>query len=255
MRRFFIPPEQISRTEAIVSGSDAHHMKDVLRLRPGAEVVIFDGTGNDYHACIVSMGRSQVGLSIIAPISNASEPTLSLTLAQGLLKDKKMDMLVRQLTELGLTRWMPFIAQRSVPAPHAKRMASRVRRWEKISREAVKQCGRSRMVIIDPVVSFAEVLAASQAYDVRIVFWENFASASSVGQLRHQQPASVFLLIGPEGGFSDTEIKQAKAAGFQAMGMGPRILRAETAALAAGVLAQLIFGDMNENYLDNPGSV
>ncbi len=255
MRRFFISAEQINQAEPAITGPDVHHVRDVLRLRPGTEVVVFDGMGHDYHARIISMDRNRIRVSVIAPIPNSSESPLTLTLAQGLLKDKKMDLLVRQLTELGVTRWSPFFARRSVPAPDQKRMDARCRRWRKISLAAIKQCGRNRTMVIDPVISFADLLAHAEAYELKLICWENFSSATPMGRLGVGNPASIFVMIGPEGGFSDEEVAQAQDAGFQAVGMGPRILRAETAALAAGVMAQLIFGDMNENVLDNPEAV
>ncbi len=245
MRRFFIPPDQIAQSRPAITGSDLHHLRDVLRLRTGDDVELFDGLGHTFHARIISMDRDRARVSLIEAISTDIESPLSITLAQGLLKDKKMDVLVRQLTELGIARWSPFVAERSVPVPDKERIDARRRRWQKISLEAIKQCGRSRTMAVDPPVAFSQLLDQADGYDLRLMAWENPAMAIPLGSLEVDQPASVLLVIGPEGGFSPDEVAQAQGAGFYTVGLGPRILRAETAALAAAVTAQLIFGDMN----------
>ena len=255
MRRFYIAADRIALAEPTITGPDVHHIRKVLRLRPGAEVVLCDGEGHDYQARIVATERDRVRVAVIEAITNASESALSLTLAQAYLKGKKMDLLVRQLTELGITRWSPFIARRSVPAPDKKKMAARRRRWQKISLEAIKQCGRSRAMLIDPLVSFEDNLTRAQACELKLIFWEEYLAAKPLNELCVGNPASLFLMIGPEGGFSDQEVARAQEAGFEAVSMGPRILRTETAALAAGVMVQMLFGDMHKNILDNPHTI
>ncbi|QTA90883.1 Ribosomal RNA small subunit methyltransferase E domain-containing protein [Desulfonema magnum] len=155
-----------------------------------------------------------------------------------------MDNLVRHLTELGITEWIPFIAERSVSRPDKKRLASRMERWKKIAREAVKQCKRSHIPDIDTVLSFEELLHIGKAYDLKIVFWENETMNFAFPQLHDKQYHTIFVMLGPEGGFTSREIESALASGFVTAALGPRILRAETATIAASALLQYLFGDM-----------
>jgi 16S rRNA (uracil1498-N3)-methyltransferase len=255
MRRFFIPPEQLDGPRPFISGSDARHLRVVLRLQPGDVIAVLDGRGNECQARIVSMDHEKVYVDLQSAVSRETDSPVELTLAQGYLKDKKMDALVRPLTELGVTRWIPFMAARSVPVPDQKRLAARRQRWQKITLEALKQCGRRRPMAIDPVMSFQQALEAARPCDVKLVFWEKTAESRDRISIQTVKPASLFVLIGPEGGFDAHEVDRARQEGFLTAGMGPRILRAETAALCAAVVSQFVFGDMGYNFLDNPGAV
>jgi 16S rRNA (uracil1498-N3)-methyltransferase len=246
MRRFFLSTDQIDRRRAILSGADAHHARNVLRLGPGDRIEVVDGSGNQYEAQILGLEENQVRLSIVGQLRRDSEPYLELTLAQGYLKDKKMDSLIRPLTELGTARWIPFTAHRSVVVPPAARLTGRYQRWEKISREAVKQCKRSRPMQIEKVMAFEETLGLSSSYELKIMFYEQATGPQDWQSLISLNPLRVFVMIGPEGGFEADEIAAARTAGFHTMGMGPRILRAETAALAACTMVQMMFGDMGQ---------
>jgi 16S rRNA (uracil1498-N3)-methyltransferase len=255
MRRFYIAPDQISKDEPRLTGSDAHHLCNVLRLKAGDRIVIFDGSGSSYQARIKTADRKTVKLSIERPLPAPSEPSLNFTLAQGFLKDKKMDLLVRQLTELGVTRLAPYFAQRSVPTPDPERLRARYHRWEKITLEAMKQSGRSKPMALTPAVSFDQTLEKARSYDLKLIFWENITASPPLPATDARKPGKLFVMIGPEGGFDPTEIEKATAEGFQTISMGPRILRAETAALAAAALVQFHFGDMSQKLLDNPKAV
>lgn len=244
MRRFYIPAGQMDKNESIITGSDAHHMRDVLRLQPDDWVVVFDGTGRQYQAQIISVDRKGIRVAMRSPVKADIVPAFELAFAQGYLKDKKMDGLVRQLTELGVDRWVPFLSRRSIPVPDQKRLQGRYQRWQKISLEALKQCGRSRAMELDTLVSFGDALKQARSYDLKIIFWEESKAATLRDHLRNTDPARVFLMVGPEGGFGSDEIEMAESEGFRVVGLGPRILKAETAALAAAVMVQYIFGDM-----------
>lgn len=243
MRRFFIASEQLKQNAPLLTGSDVHHLRSVLRLRAGDVIIVFDGQGQEYEARIMSIEPDRVALSLLAPLATKAESPLDLTLAQGYLKDKKMDRLVRPLTEIGVTRWMPFLAKRSVSEPSNQRLQARCQRWQKLSLEAVKQCGRSRMMTIEPARSLDGALAHVRDDDMKLVFYEKFLSVS-MAQYPNPQPDRVFILIGPEGGFELPEVAAAEAKGFSVVGMGPRILRAETAALTACALIQHRYGDL-----------
>ncbi len=244
MRRFFIPPEKMGKYESVISGDDAHHLRDVLKIQPSDLVVVFDGQGHEFRARVVSVTRHQVTVTMLNRIEAETDSVLNLTIAQGYLKDKKMDAVVRQLTELGVVRWVPFLSSRSVPSPDPQRLEGRYQRWKKISMESLKQCRRTRAMEISPVVSFEKALAHAATCDLRVIFWEGAKAEAVMHRHRPSNPASIFAMIGPEGGFDEKEISLAKQAGFEVAGMGPRILKAETAAVTAAALAQFVFGDM-----------
>ena len=248
MRYFFIKQSDLAGSKAVVKGSDAHHIKNVLRLKPGDKIGLFDGTGLNYETRIVTLLPKSIEVSVIRSFPSATESSVDITVAQALLKDRKMDLLVRQLTELGITRWIPFVAKRSVPRPDKKRLFTRTERWKKIAKEAVKQCKRSCPLIIGPTVSFEEVLNLGKDSDLKIVFWEEESMPVSKELLvSNEKPAEkIFILLGPEGGFTLKEVENAKTSGFITAALGPRILRAETATIAACTLLQYLFGDMGK---------
>ncbi|MFO7714196.1 16S rRNA (uracil(1498)-N(3))-methyltransferase [Desulfosarcina sp.] len=244
LRRFYLAPEMIGSLQPEITGSDAGHICRVLRLSPGDAVELFDGAGNGYRAKITSASPRRVAFSIEKKFALLAESPVHITLAQAILKDRKMDDLIRQLTELGLDRWMPFYAARSVPLQAKKESATRLARWEKIALEAVKQCRRGRVPRIAPARDFDDMLAASDEYDLKIIFWEEAAQAFGLNGTAPLKPKKIMLAIGPEGGFDAGEIQRAQACGFFTAGLGPRILRSETATLAACTLLQYRFGDM-----------
>ena len=248
LRRFYIPPEMVQLSRPEISGSDAGHICRVLRLSAGDAVELFDGIGNGYLAQIVSASPMRVRFRIEKTFPLLSESCVHITLAQGILKDRKMDNLIRQLTELGIACWMPFYAARSVPVPVEKGMQKRLGRWEKIALEAVKQCRRGRVPCIRPADDFDAMLATSDAFDLKIIFWEGAPQAFDIPKTTPPSPENIMVVVGPEGGFDPGEVQLAKTHGFLTIGLGPRILRAETATLAACTLVQYRFGDMGPGY-------
>jgi len=248
MRYFFIKQSDLAGSKAVVKGSDAHHIKNVLRLKPGDKIGLFDGTGLNYETRIVTLLPKSIEVSVIRSFPSTTESNVQITVAQALLKDRKMDLLVRQLTELGITRWIPFIAKRSVPRPDNKRLFTRTERWKKIAQEALKQCKRCCSPEIGTTVSFEDVLNLGKDSDLKIVFWEEESKPvnKDLSVSNVKSPEKIFILLGPEGGFTLKEVENAKASGFITASLGPRILRAETATIAACTLLQYLFGDMGK---------
>ncbi|MBU1172490.1 MAG: 16S rRNA (uracil(1498)-N(3))-methyltransferase [Proteobacteria bacterium] len=250
MRRFFIDQidqKQLCGTTTTLTGQDARHLKDVLRLDPGDEVCLIDGKGHEYMAHVTDMQAGAITLTILEELTGTAEPPIQITMAQAFLKDKKMDVLIRQLTELGLYRWLPFQASRSVPRPDKKRLAARMERWEKIAQESLKQCNRSRLPEISECLSFSDVLAKAQSSDLKIMFWEKSKEPLCFDPELKKSIQSIFIILGPEGGFTDKEAEAAIGNGFITASLGPRILKAETASLSACTLIQYLFGDMGKN--------
>lgn len=256
MRYFFIEKSEQQDSIFSITGPDARHIKTVLRMKPGDKIGLFDGQGFEYEAKIVACSPGRVDVSLIRRFSSTSESPLKITVAQAFLKEKKMDGLVRQLSELGIVKWIPFIAERSVPRPDKKQLSARAKRWGKIAKEALKQCKRGRIMEIGNTVSFEEMLNLGQFCDLKVAFWEDELQPVHADLPRpSHQINSVFALIGPEGGFTQKEIEKAGDQGFITVGLGPRILRAETATVAACVLLQYLFGDMSQKNLDKKREV
>ncbi len=244
MHRFFIPPEIVAQPSPEITGSDANHIRRVIRLRPGDEIELFDGTGKIYTAQIVALASKKVLVSIIKEWSAKTESSLELAVAQALLKEKKMDRLVRQLTELGISRWVPFASQRTIPTPNpdAWQYESHVGRRSPASLS--NNAGEAIMPQVDGLMSFQEILEMGACFDMAVIFWENEKKCLEKAFLDVQKSPSLLAVFGPEGGFTEQEISMARAAGFITASLGPRILRAETAAIAGSTLLQYLFGDM-----------
>ena len=245
MRYFFIDPSAIKDRVVSITGSEAHHIKTVLRLKPGDGLKLFDGTGYEYDGSIVNISAKSVKVEIRRCKKAAPSGGARIVVAQAFLKEKKMDDLVRKLSELGVSHWIPFFSQRSIARPDAKRLSGRAERWNRIATEAVKQCRRIDTPIIHNALSFEDVLKFSDSCDARIVFWENETRPLTAELIGKDKPINTLLvMLGPEGGITDQEIEQAQKHGFISAGLGPRILRAETATIAAVTLTQYIFGDL-----------
>jgi 16S rRNA (uracil1498-N3)-methyltransferase len=246
MRYFYIEPAALRKAPFVLEGSEARHIKNVLRLKPGSRICLVDGEGFEYPAIIQRFLADRVELEITDKRQGKMESPVRINVAQALLKEKKMDRLLRHLCELGIARWIPFISERAVPIPGAKRLSARMERWKKIVQESVKQCHRAKLPQISETKTFEDILDDEQSYDVKIVFYENEEATfnSLISSSEQASPQNILLILGPEGGFSDGEIEKARTAGCLIAGLGPRILRAETATIAACTLAQFLFGDM-----------
>ena len=253
MRHFYIDPSALTRPLVTLRGSEAHHIKNVLRLKPDDRIKLIDGTGSEYEAVIKKLDNEKVEVEIQREFQPPVTTGVRIVLAQAFLKEKKMDDLVRKLSELGIAGWMPFFSNRSVARPDKDRLAGRIRRWKRIAAEAVKQCRRSDMLQISDPSGFKEVLESSKTFDLKIIFWENESTPLNrdLG-LKGQVPSKkIMLMLGPEGGFTEQEIEMARHSEFKVAGLGPRILRAETATLAASTLIQYLYGDMGPG-IDQP---
>lgn len=245
MRYFFVGKSMIAGQKAIITGSDAKHIRTVLRLKPGDRLGLYDGAGVEYEAAIDTVSRDGVGVSILSSHPSPAESPVRITVAQALLKARKMDGLIRQLTELGIVAWIPYVATHSVPKPDKQRLSKRMHRWHTITRESLKQCRRGRVVDIHPVISFEDVLGQGEFSDLKIIFYEGTDRPLTASSHRSGKPVRTILaILGPEGGFTVDEVEHAEAEGFVVAGLGPRILKAETATIAACSLVQYLFGDM-----------
>jgi 16S rRNA (uracil1498-N3)-methyltransferase len=246
MRRFFIDPLASGQTQAVIRGADAAHIRRVLRLRPGQRVLLVDGSGWEFLAAIRRLRPDRVDLEVLERAPGRSESPVAIILAQAFLKERKLDDLIRPLTELGVAEWIAFPAQRSVAVPQDARLEDRLARWERLAREAVKQCGRGRVPAIQAMDSLEAVLERGAACDRRFFFWEGCRDLplAAAGGTEEGHVARILAVVGPEGGFTPEEAAAARRAGFLLAGLGPRILRADTAALTVCALLQHRWGDL-----------
>ncbi len=243
MQKFLIPGIHTTPSTAVLQGQDAKHVAKVLRLKPGDPINVTNGEGEDFIARIASVSPGRIDLNISKAFKSSTESLIKITLCSGMLKDKKMDLVIKHVTQLGIHTWIPFFCERSIPTPDKKRIEKRHQRWENIARESLKQCRRSKLPKIMKPLSYESLLNQTTAEHLKIAFWEK--ASNKLNTLKHgSEVKQIFILIGPEGGFSKTEIAMAKEKGFTPYSLGPRILRAETASISSCTLIQHIFGDI-----------
>lgn len=246
MRRFWIDPQQLASLTPMLTGPEVKHARNVLRLKVNDPILVFDGNGTTYQAVIVSMQDDRIRIDIQQEHSAPSESPLVLIVSLAMLKGQKMDELIRPLTELGMTSWMPFQAERSVPVLDQERINRRVQRWRKIALESMKQCGRQQCPDIFPPATLAQIIQHADNHQLKLFFWEKaFGQLKDCFRLNSTTDFSgVHLIIGPEGGFSSHEANYAASGGFHQVSLGPRILKSETAAIAVCALVQHFLGDL-----------
>jgi 16S rRNA (uracil1498-N3)-methyltransferase len=244
VRRFVVRPEAIGAGCVHFDADETHHLLRVLRLRPGALVEAADGAGRLFTVRLEALAAGEAWGTILDETAGARESPCAITLAQAILKGERMTWLVQKATELGVARFVPVETARVVARAPEERGAARQRRWERVAREAVKQCGRAVLPVVEPARPLSAVLGEVRAHDATWLCWEGGGTA--LGSLAEDagRPHRLLLLVGPEGGFTAEEVAQARAAGARLVGLGPRILRAESAALVAIALCQHRFGDL-----------
>jgi 16S rRNA (uracil1498-N3)-methyltransferase len=235
-RRIHVPPERIEGDAARLDDAGRHYLHDVLRLEAGAEVEVFDGRGGRYD------GRIAPGFDrlLLGPRRDGSPAGAPIHLALALAKGEKVDLVVQKATELGVTRIVPWEAERSVVRLEGERAEERARRWRRIAEEAARQCGRADVPDVRAPATLAELVAELPPGFLPIVF--HGEGGTPIAQL---PPApGVVAVVGPEGGLTEAELGDLGRAGAVRGSLGPRTLRAETAAIAAVVLLQARYGDL-----------
>lgn len=238
-RRFHAPPNAFTQQTVTLAADEARHLRDVLRLKPGDEVYVFDGLGHEFRSTVSNIKRDVVELRIEADVEPAkAESQLQLNLGVALLKGEKFDLVVQKATELGVKRITPLITRYAdIHLRDASDAMKRVTRWQRIALEAAKQSGRAFVPEICLPVEFGEL----EVEGIGVMFSERYGEP--IESLT--ATSSITALVGSEGGWADDEIETARARGFHVVTLGGRILRAETAAIAVTVLMQHRFGDLN----------
>jgi 16S rRNA (uracil1498-N3)-methyltransferase len=241
MRRFYAHPRQFHQDAVTLDPEETVHLIRVLRLGVGDRVEVCDGEGGNFAAQIVTLESQGVTLHILKKLNPWGESPLSLVLGIGLAKGEALDEVIRQATEMGVSRIFPFISERSARLP-PERVEKRRERWLRLARESVKSCQRSLLPRIEAPQDFTTALQGPEAF--KLIFWEEERGGGLNSILKRPRPRDARILIGPEGGFSPTEAAQAQAAGFYVASLGPRRLKVATAALAAITLVQFAWGDL-----------
>lgn len=241
MKQFLLPPSFKGGNELLITGKDAHYLTNVLRKAPGETFSGIDTRGARYLLTINEIREGTVLLSAQLSQDNEAAALPEITLIQCLPKGKKMDMIIRQAAELGAARIVPVISEHSIPKFDEREKEKKRLRWEKVIKEAVQQSGNTVIPEIQSVVSLPELVRRDRfSWEMGLFFYEKPLETGSLHGYLSVHPKSVALLIGPEGGFSEKEVRIVMDAGFRPVYLGKRILRVETAAASALALVQLL---------------
>jgi 16S rRNA (uracil1498-N3)-methyltransferase len=230
--------------EIALDSRQAHYLRQVLRLKSGGTVVVFDGHGNERVAAIAKLTREGAHLRVTEVAEPIPESALELNLVQAVAKADAMDLIIQKATELGVRSISPVITEFSVVKLDAKRAERRREHWHRIAQSACEQSGRHGPPAIDEPRPLADCLGDLPVGGRRLVLDPRATGRFGHDASAHEPGLPLRLLIGPEGGFSHRDLDVAARAGFEPVGFGPRILRAETAAIAACALAQALWGDI-----------
>lgn len=240
MNRFFCPASNIAGEKIVIEDrTEAHHIKNVLRLKIKERVTVFDERGNEYN-CIISGMKDEIYLDIKNKISAIQkEPKIKLTVACAIPKKSRLDDVIDKLVQLGVYRIIPLKTERTVVKLDKPKEAARLVRWKKIVLSASQQSQRNNLAVIEPVKSFDEVLGLSAEFDLKLIPHLLGSRQSLKRILNQSKPRNILVLIGPEGDFSEREIDSAINAGFIPVTLGDSVLRVDTAAIAAASFIKL----------------
>ena len=241
--RIFVDQKLRAGTVVVLADEAAHHISRVLRLRLGHPLILFDGRGGEYDAEISKVNKRNIEVHINQYQEVDNEPQLHITLAQGISRGQKMDFILQKAVELGVDRIIPVMTEHGNVRLDEERQQKKIKHWNGIIISACEQCGRNKIPELVAPLSFDECLGIDAGADrgmTKIVLHSR--TGGRLSKLAKVE-GGIMLLVGPEGGFSDDEIEKACAADYRIINIGPRILRTETAALAAISACQMLWGD------------
>ena len=232
MPRFFIDPDTVGERVRI-TGEDAGHITRTLRMKPGEQICLCDGAGMDYTGRIVALDGVTVDVQILSACTSEAEPDVRVALYISISKGEKMEMCVQKAVELGASEVVPVMSARCVSRPDEKTMEKKVSRWQKIAAEAAKQAGRGIIPVVHRVLTLEQALHDAGRFELSLFLYEGEREYSLKRALEEGEYASIALFSGPEGGYEPAEATCAVHAGARCVTLGPRILRCETAPIAA----------------------
>ncbi len=245
MPRFFI--ENVSGDVITISGQDANHITKSLRMKVGESLTVCGGQGVDFICEIAEMSADSVQLRVVDKVATDSEPSVKITLYQGCPKGDKLELIIEKSIELGVNEIIPVLMQRSVSRPDAKSAAKKHDRYQKLALSAAKQCGRGIIPDVGEMMTFRQMTAKLAEHQAVIFFYEcgGESLSSVIGKITSQQLTDIAIVIGPEGGFDPAEADALKESGAMTATLGKRILRTETAPLAAISAIMFATGNMD----------
>jgi 16S rRNA (uracil1498-N3)-methyltransferase len=232
MSRFYVSKESVKGNQILISGKEAHHILDVMRLKVSDQIVVFDGTGKEYIGKVKEASRKSLSLEIIKERDAVNQERYGVTLIQAIPKKDKMDYIVEKATELGVGRVIPITTARTIPDWNESKKAGIVERWQKIAQEAAKQCGRAILPEIGQISTLEEAVRNIDGYNPKLIAALSDKAVKLKDALKNCPPGNIIAAIGPEGDFTPEEIDFANGAGFKTISLGPRVLKSDTAALA-----------------------
>lgn len=239
MRRFYAPIENFKDTCVTLDADETRHLRDVLRLRVGDEVSVFNGMGCEFNCLIAEIGKKLSSLTLVRGVRSASpESDFEITLGATVLGGEKYDLIIQKAVELGVATLIPLHTIRC--DVKLKDAVKRLERWRRIALEATKQSGRSRLMQIAEPVDFAALISEAGSANIVLFSERDGGSFSSL-----KKSKKITALFGPKGGWDDSELEAARSRGVNIVTFGGRILRAETAAIAIAAILQHRFGDLN----------
>ena len=241
MANFYITKEDIQENIAIIKGEEAQHISRVLRMKKGDSVTLCDGEGMFYDATLTDFSDKTVTAEISASYTAPTEPAVQLTVFQGVPKNPKLETVIQKLTEVGAVRLVPMDTKRAVAKLDK---SAKVERLRKIAQEAAKQSKRGIVPEVTDCVPFKKAVEMAAQADLALIPYEEETEVSLKNALRGKTPKTVSVMIGPEGGFDESEIMLAKETGIQSVTLGKRILRTETAPLTVASVVLYELGEM-----------
>ena len=250
MRRFFIDKKQAGKAEQsgmiVIKGSDVNHIVNVLRMRPGDRILFSATDGREFEAEITTSGQDEVCAEVRNVNLNTTEPAVGTVLIQGVPKGDKMDLIIQKSVELGVCGILPVITEHTVVKLSPEDALRKKTRWQRIAEEAAKQCGRGIIPEVFEPAAFKKAVSQRPAGELKILAYENeenYTLKKVLEKAGDSYRGSISVLIGPEGGFSPEEAEFASGCGFESVSLGKRILRTETAGIAALAGIRCFFED------------
>lgn len=244
MHKFFVTPNNIEGQKAIIQGDDVKHIYKVLRLDVGDEIIINNSQGQEYLGSIADINKSFVAVNLLEAVEKNAESSIQIDLYQGLPKSSKMDYIVQKATEIGVNSVTPIITERVVVKSELGEF-KKTDRWKRIALEACKQCKRTIIPDVNAPIIFDDLIEKLKDYDLIVVPYENKEDYGIKKMCESiKEVKSVAIIIGPEGGFEEEEIKLLEDIGAHIVTLGPRILRTETAGIVTAAVLQYELGDL-----------
>ena len=231
MSRFYISKESIEGNTITITGEEAHHILDVMRLKKLDKVVTFDGTGREYVGFIKDVKAKSLTIEVVQTRTPKTSRNVEVTLIQAIPKKERMDYIVEKSTELGVSLIIPIITARTIPSWDEFKKSAHVKRWRKMAREASKQCGRADVPAVFEIMNFKDAIKRQEDYDLRLIATLSEEAGRLKDILNGFKGEKISIAIGPEGDFTTDEVEEAKASGFKPVGLGPRVLKSDTAGL------------------------